>query len=181
VPAGRYRLAMSLVRAADGSPLEFGRGRTSLDLTEVEVRGREPSYTPATPDHAQLEALGLSVELLGYDLREAVVAPGSPLEVTLYWHALETPDKNYHTFVHLLDASGSIVAQSDGLPGDGELPALGWLPGEYLVDVRHLQLPFDLLDGMYGLGVGLYDPATGVRLGERVLLDTVVPVQASEE
>jgi hypothetical protein len=100
--------------------------------------------------------------------------------VTLHWHALETPDKDYHTFVHLLDAEGSIVAQDDGVPGDGELPSRGWLPGEYLVDHRVLQLPFDVADGVYTLGVGLYDPATGERLGERTLLDTVVTVQAGE-
>jgi hypothetical protein len=122
--------------------------------------------------------LGASVELTGYDLREAVRAPGSPLDVTLHWYALETPDRNYHSFVHLLDADGAIVAQHDSPPGEGEQPTLGWLPGEYLTDLHPLQLPTDLPDGTYRLGVGLYDPATGLRLGERVLLDTTVPVQA---
>jgi hypothetical protein len=118
------------------------------------------------------------VELLGYDLLDATYAPGSLLEVTLHWHALDTPDRDYHTFVHLLDAAGNIVAQDDGRPGGGELPTLGWLPGEYPVDHRVLQVPFDLGDGAYHLGVGLYDPVTGMRLGERILLDTVVSVGA---
>jgi len=113
-------------------------------------------------------------------MREAVRAPGSPLEVTLHWHALATPDGNYHTFVHLLDAEGQIVAQHDGSPGKGALPTLGWLPGEYLTDAHLLQLPFDLPDGVYRLGVGLYDPASSQRLGERLLLNTPVPVEANE-
>jgi 4-amino-4-deoxy-L-arabinose transferase-like glycosyltransferase len=178
VPAGRYRLVLSLVRAADGSLLELAPGQTSLDLAEVEVRGRESRFSPPSPAHVQPARLGSSVEFLGYDLLHAAYAPGSLLEVTLHWHALDTPDRDYHTFVHLLDAGGNIVAQDDGIPGDGELPTRGWLPSEFLVDHRVLQLPFDLDDGAYHLGVGLYDPATGVRLGERILLDTVVTVQA---
>jgi hypothetical protein len=177
-PAGRYRLALSLVRAADGSLLELAPGQTSLGLAEIEVRGREPQFSPSSPAHVQSAPLGASVELLGYDVLDAAYAPGSLLEVTLHWHALDTPDGAYHTFVHLLDMDGNIMAQDDGPPGDGGLPTRGWLPGEYLADHRVLQLPFDLSDGGYYLGVGLYDPATGVRLGERILLDMVVSVQA---
>ena len=43
-----------------------------------------------------------------------------------------------------------------------------------------LRLPQDLVDGEYRLGVGLYDPVTGVRLGDRVILDTPVPVSTGE-
>jgi 4-amino-4-deoxy-L-arabinose transferase-like glycosyltransferase len=174
---GRYRLALSLVRAADGEPVEVGRGRTSVDLAEVEVQGREHRFRPAAPQVPQQAQLGRSVELVGYDLPEAVLAPGSARPLTLYWHALATPDENYRAFVHLLDADGTTVAQADGVPGQGRLPALGWLPGEYLADPHALQLPFDLPEGGYRLEVGLYEPASGRRLGERVLLDTPLQVE----
>jgi len=114
--------------------------------------------------------------LAGYDLAESASAPGSPLEVTLYWHALQTPDKNYRVFVHLLDAQGQIVAQHDGTPGDGNLPALGWLPGEYLADTHRLALPTTLPVGEYRLLIGLYDPSTRQRLATPVTLDTPVIV-----
>jgi hypothetical protein len=120
------------------------------------------------------------VELTGYDLQEAVYVPGSLLEMTLHWHVLETPDRNYHTFVHLLDADGTILAQDDGPPGGGEIPMMGWLPGEYLTDPRTLRLPDVTADGEYRLGVGFYDPITGLRLGDRVILDTPVVVGAEE-
>jgi uncharacterized membrane protein len=178
VPPGRYRLTLSLVRAADGAPVETAGGQTTVELAEVEVLEREHTFLPTAPTHVQPVRLGASVELTGYDLREVPRAPGSPLEVTLHWYALETPDRNYHSFVHLLDAEGAIVAQHDGPPGEGEQPTLGWLPGEYVTDPHRLQLPTDLPDGTYRLEVGLYDPATGLRLGERILLDTLVPVQA---
>jgi hypothetical protein len=178
VPPGHYRLELSLVRIADGAPVEMKGGETSMDLATVEVQGREHFYWPTLPPFTQMTQFGPSVEFIGYDLRKVVRAPGSPLEVTLHWHALETPDRGYHTFVHLLNADGEIVAQHDGPPGEGELPALGWLPGEYLTDTHLLRLPFDLPDGVYRLGIGLYDPATGQRPGDRLLLDTPIPVKA---
>jgi hypothetical protein len=179
VPAGTYRLALGLVRA-DGSEAETSGRRTAVELGRIEVQGREPSFEATVPEHAQAARFGTSVELTGYDLREVVRAPGSPLELTLHWRALTTPDRNYHTFVHLLNVNGDILAQDDGPPGGRQVPVRGWLPGEYLKDDRLLRLPLDLADGEYLLGVGFYDPVTGVRLGERVILDTPVPVSAGE-
>ncbi len=180
-PSGRYRLALSLVRAAGGLPVETGRGRTSIDLAEIEVQARDHHYEPPAPAHVQAVQFGSAIELVGYDLAEAVYAPGSSLKVTLYWHAQQTPDRNYRVFVHLLDAEGQIVAQHDGAPGEGELPALGWLPGEYLVDIHRLALPPALPAGAYSLLVGLYDPVTRQRLGEPVFLDTPVIVSSGSQ
>jgi 4-amino-4-deoxy-L-arabinose transferase-like glycosyltransferase len=179
VPPGSYRLTLSLMRA-DGSEAEAARGQTEVDLGQIQVEGREYNFEPTEPEHAQVAQFGPSVEMIGYDLREVVRAPGSPLEVTLHWHALETPDRAYYTFVHLLDADGTILAQDDGPPGGGEVPMMGWLPGEYLTDARSLRLPTGLADGEYTLGVGFYDPVTGQRLGDRVILDTAVVVSAGE-
>lgn len=178
LPAGRYRLSLSLVRASDDRPVAVGTGRTSVNLPEVEVLGREHNLSAPAAQHAQHALLGESVELAGYDLGEGAAAPGSPVALTLYWHALATPDRSYRSFVHLLDAGGQIVVQDDGVPGKGALPTLGWLPGEYLADARALQLPASLPEGEYRLAVGLYDPVTGARLGERVVLDTVLQVAA---
>jgi hypothetical protein len=186
VPPGSYRLTVSLIRAADGLPAVTEDGDTAVDLTGIEVQGREHQYVSPAPAHVQAARLGSSVELIGYNLSEAAVAPGSALEVTLYWHALETPDKAYHAFVHLLDAKDKIVAQHDGPAGQGALPTLGWLPGEYLADPHVLTLPAGLPEGDYRLRVGLYDPATGQRLGgpihdgDRVLLDTPIFVKREE-
>ena len=129
-------------------------GRRPWIWPAMEVQGRRHHYEPPVPQHAQTGRLGSAVDLVGYDLSEAVVAPGSALEVTLYWHALETPDKAYHTFVHLLDANGKIVAQHDGPPGQRTLPTLGWLPGEYLADGHVLTLPIGLPEGRVSVGGG---------------------------
>jgi hypothetical protein len=152
-----------------------------VELGWIQVQGREPTFEPTEPEHVQVARFGTSVELRGYDMRDVARAPGSLLEMTLYWHALETPDRNYYTFVHLLDAGGDILAQDDGPPGGGQVPVRGWLPGEYVTDERSLRVPPDLADGEYRLGVGFYDPVTGVRLGERVILDTPIPVSAGDD
>ncbi len=176
VPPGQYRLALSLVRAADGQPLQPEHGPAAVEVGQVEVQGREHVYTPPTPQHAQVAPLGPSVELVGYDLSADTPAAGSPLEVILYWHALQTPAHNYHAFVHLLDAGGRIVAQHDGIPGEARLPTLGWLPGEYLADRHLLLLPADLPPGEYRLAAGLYQPVTWQRPAEPALLDAPVVV-----
>jgi 4-amino-4-deoxy-L-arabinose transferase-like glycosyltransferase len=176
VPPGRYRLTLSLVRDADGQPLP-AKGKTeTLDVGQVEVQGRVHEYTPPTPQHKQVAAIGASVELMGYDLGAGSLAPGSSVEVTLYWHALETPVDDYHAFVHLLDVDGNIVAQHDGVPGEGRLPTLGWLPGEYLADRHLLQLPTGLAPGEYRLAVGLYQPSSWQRPAEPVVLDVELEV-----
>ncbi len=180
VAPGTYRLGLSLVRAADGSLVEIGRGRTLVELAQIDVEGRSHEYWPPFTSHPLQVSFGSGVELVGYELREVARAPGSPLEITLHWHTLGTPERNYWAFAHLLRGEGEqaqIVAQHDGIPGDGRLPTLGWLPGEYLSDTHLLQLPFDLPDGTYYVGVGLYDPDANQRLGDRALLDTTVTVK----
>ncbi len=179
VAEGTYHLELSLIRAVDGSVLDVKPGRDQVELDQIEVKGRSHEYWPPTPSHPERITFGSSVELVGYELQEATRAPGSPLEITLQWHALETPDRSYRAFVHLLSGEGEqmqIVAQHDGIPGDGQLPTLGWLPSEYLIDTHLLQLPFGLADGTYYLGIGLYDPLTSQRLGERALLDATITV-----
>jgi hypothetical protein len=180
VPPGRYRLASSLVRAADGHPVESGRGQISVELGEIQVAGRQHSFEPPAIEHAQVAPLGTGVELAGYDLASPVATSRAPISLVLHWHALETPDRNYYAFVHLLDGDGNIVAQDDGPPGNGDLPTLGWLPGEYLSDPHILQIPFDLPPGTYRLAVGLYDPATRARLGDALVLSTAIQVAKDE-
>jgi hypothetical protein len=177
VSPGYYTLALSLVRAADGQPVEIKGGQTWVGLGDISVASREHNYEPPSPEYVQLVQLGTSVELVGYKLWATRPTPSSTLDVRLYWHALETPDKNYHSFVHLLDANDTIVAQDDGVPGAA---TLGWLPGEYLADDLIIQIPSSVPAGTYRLGVGLYEPATGLRLGERILLDTAIQVTGHE-
>jgi hypothetical protein len=82
----------------------------------------------------------------------------------LWWQALAPVDTDYTVFVHLLDTSGSIVAQGDGVPVDGRYPTSAWEVGESIIDPHSLILPPNLPDGEYRLVVGLYNPQDGSRL-----------------
>ena len=74
-------------------------------------------------------------------------------------------------FVHLLRPDGSLAAQSDSRPRDGEYPTYLWLPGETVSDTRSFTLP----GGDYVLEVGLYLPDSGERLGTAILYTSTVP------
>lgn len=115
--------------------------------------------------------LGDSVALRGYEMARDAAREGDELRLTLYWRALDFPRAEYSAFVHALDAAGAMVAQSDGPPAGA--PMWCWVPGEVAADTRLLAAP----PGTEAVGVGLYDPLTGVRLPvtppaeeERILL-----------
>ena len=78
--------------------------------------------------------------------------------MTLYWHALDFPRVEYSVFVHALDSAGENVGQSDGPPA--AVPMWCWIPGEVVADERTLDVSAEAVE----VGVGLYDPLTGVRL-----------------
>jgi hypothetical protein len=93
------------------------------------------------------------------------------LDVTLYWQAFQSMEKNYTAFVHLLDETGTLVAQQDRPPAG--YPTGVWHSGEVVVDPFTIELPPDLPPGTYRLQTGFYDPATLARLGEAADLGQV--------
>ena len=60
--------------------------------------------------------------------------------VTLRWQALRKPGGDYTAFVHVLDASGNLVAQQDGPPRQGSYPTSWWDAGEVVDDFHPLEL-----------------------------------------
>ncbi len=89
--------------------------------------------------------------------------PGGNVTIDLKWKATRSMDKNYVVFVHLYDASGRLVAQHDSQPQGGSRPTSTWSATRSVPDFHGLVLPRDAA-GPLSLRVGLYDPATGVRL-----------------
>lgn len=87
----------------------------------------------------------------------------TPLAVTFTWQAEATPQTDYQIFIHLIDSSGQVVAQTDGQPANWARPTTTWQPGETIID-RHALWPGALSGGQYTLIAGLYHPASGERL-----------------
>ena len=94
---------------------------------------------------------------------EGALRPGATLELTLLWHALSRQDRNWVTFVHLVDGSGTIVVDDDREPRDGAYPMVQWVAGDWIEARYVLALPANLPPGAYTLRVGLWDPATNRR------------------
>ena len=129
--------------------------------------------TVAHPSEATFDN---AIKLLGYDLTQDV--PQRGVRLTLYWKSLAQMDTPYSVFVHLLDGKGSLLSSADSMPGGGDLPTTGWIENEYITDTHAFTLPPDLSSGGYPIEIGLYDPASGVRLTtadgkDRVILTSV--------
>lgn len=102
------------------------------------------------------------LELIGWQWRQSQAA--DMLEVSLAWRALDRMPTGYTTFVHLLDATGQIVAQHDQPPGSVDNPTSRWAPGEEALTVHQLTLPPDADLGELVLRIGLYEPVSGLQL-----------------
>ncbi|MBK8987633.1 MAG: hypothetical protein IPM39_16405 [Chloroflexi bacterium] len=120
-----------------------------------------------TPTYPLTATFGPDIQLLGYDL-----AAGEPLDLTLYWQTQARTAVPYTVFIHVVDETGAIVAQRDVMPDNGRLPTTCWQPAEFISDGHSLTLD-GLPAGTYSLRLGLYDQATGERLGEPVILTTL--------
>jgi hypothetical protein len=119
---------------------------------------------PRAPTIKASVSLGDKVVLTGYDVPSGSWQPGGVIPLTLFWKRLTNLEEDYSVFVHLLDGSGQVVAQSDSSPAGGFSPTSDWNEGDEIVDRHGLLLPDNLPSGEYVLAVGMYLPATGVRL-----------------
>jgi hypothetical protein len=160
-PPGLYDVQVGWYDPATQERLPVGDG-SSLRLAVLPVDWTGTGAGLLAPLDVEFgTGAGSGIRLEGYRWQ---AGPGAnELEVTLRWRAAGHPQGDYQVFVHLL-AGDDLVGQGDGPPLDGRWPTLLWLPGLALDDVHRVPLPADLPAGRYDLLVGLYDPATGVRL-----------------
>ena len=103
--------------------------------------------TIVRPQLVQVQ-VGDAVRLIGH----ASTWEGDRLTVWLYWQALQGITEDHKVFVHATDASGDLLTQHDGQPGNEFSPTSRWLPGELVVDRHVLQpdaAPTQLYAGMY--------------------------------
>jgi hypothetical protein len=101
------------------------------------------------------------IRLLGYSITEY---EASEISFTLYWYAESTITNDLTVFVHMIDSSGDIVAQADGPPLHGYWPTSDWEPGIVVSDHHRLVHGIDTSREAYTIVIGLYDPASGLRV-----------------
>ncbi len=142
----------------------------------------EPPSMPHRPDLV----FGEAIRLWGYDIQveHSQVQPGEELPITLVWQDQVPMSSDYHVFLHLMDAAGRLLGQSDGAPAGWTRPTSTWRAGEFIVDEHTIPVPADAPAGVVYLWVGLYSPAGDGRLpvvgadadqsSQRALLDIIL-------
>jgi len=181
LPPGKYDLAVGLLNS-EQSRLEVD-GQDHVTLTPITTVDRPHNFESPSPQIPLTVNFSDRASLVGLDLPHMQINAGEMLPLTLHWQAIQTFDKNWTVFVHLVDDEGKIVSQQDQVPGAGQYPTTGWVPGEYLLDGYNLLIPPDTPPGRnaYWLEIGLYDandfsrlPVTeaGEFLNNHILLDS---------
>ncbi|GAB4536809.1 MAG: hypothetical protein Kow0063_22780 [Anaerolineae bacterium] len=108
------------------------------------------------PLHPRQVVLAGVMRLAGYDQGAASARPGEPVTISLYWQPQTEIEHNYSSYIHLVDETGRIIAQSDHQPGGVYYPTSSWRPGEVLRDSHTLSIPEDEVPGVYRLVTGMY-------------------------
>ncbi|MBW7884873.1 MAG: hypothetical protein H3C34_19980, partial [Caldilineaceae bacterium] len=133
-----------------------------VTLGTVSIRQRKGVFERPLPRQALPvpATVGTHVRLYGYEIEPHISGVAN---LRLYWEVVQPLLPPHHIFVHADAADGTTIAQQDGPPStvDGIAPTGTWQPGEFLTTVHAIELPAST---DFFLRVGLYDPATGVRL-----------------
>ena len=83
---------------------------------------------------------GDQLKLIGAEPKASLITPGNPVEIVLYWQAIAPIDRDYYTFVHLLDQNEIVEAQRLMMPGQGLWPTSqikvgDVIPSRYVIEV----------------------------------------------
>ena len=158
----------ALLWPAGGGLLALGEARDPLlqpylddgaQLMEADgVRLFRLAAAPALPDIAAAP-FGEFLTLRGVALVTRRPAPGGEMTLLSGWETGAGSERPLQIFVHLVDASGAIVAQWDGL---GALPG-SWQAGDFLLQSHRIAVPAG--SEARRLVIGVYDGATLERLG----------------
>jgi hypothetical protein len=150
---GAYELIAGVYDLVHRRPVTTASG----DGQQLVIRLKVPlPPDDRAPQILQTARFGNSIALTGQTLSPAE----GGLSLTLFWEATGAPTADYTAFVHVVDANGKIVAQSDGEPLQGSYPTSIWGPGERVVEQRTIAAP----PGTYQVYTGWYRNDTQERL-----------------
>jgi hypothetical protein len=160
--------------------LQIGQGDQWTTLATVQLDESRIESEPPSMQYAQAAQFGDLAQLLGYDLKSDALSPLRPLELTLYWRALNTEPLTtpYTVFTQILAPDGHLVAQHDAPPNP---PVTQWVPGQVVSDRHSINVVDPAYRGPATLIVGWYNSASVERLpvqggGDYVMLATPVRV-----
>ncbi|MCC6457400.1 MAG: hypothetical protein IT328_20765 [Caldilineaceae bacterium] len=159
LPTGSYEIVLQL--EADGSASPSSRIGTVTLASPTPPQLVEMIATNALFDD-EIYLAGYATALddqpqAATDGATPVLNAGDVARYQLYWQATKTPAENYHSYIHLIDATGHAIYQSDQLPGPWFRPPRAWDRYTLQQDTHRLRIPPDAPGGLYWPVVGLYE------------------------
>ncbi len=155
----------SLQRAAN--PALYAQLQTTVPLHVISIHGIDYAtiYQLPRPFAISSDAqFGDALRIRGFTIERTA----NRIILTPAWDVRAQPNGDYRVFVHLIAPDGQRVAQIDLAPGGDSVPLTAtWQPGQQIAVPLPLDLPTNLPSGTYQLVIGVYDPATNIRLALR--------------
>jgi len=130
-----------------------------LDALTVPPLAWPPELAHLPPPALPL-VFGERFALLGTELQTSPVPPGGTLRLITCWQVLKADSAPVVAFVHLTSNGQDMWGQYDWL----DVRAAGLQPGDRFVQVHVLPVKSETPAGLYHVQLGLYNPATLVRL-----------------
>jgi hypothetical protein len=161
-PARAYDISLTLFDVASGESMPasiIGQMRSPAPpVSESEMQGAPFRFG--------------DIHLVDYTLS----VDDQSLQLELVWGTAAAVNMDTRLFVHVIASDGDIAAQID--PPPGAYPMAMWGGGERIM--QSLTVPLDdVFDGVYTVRIGLYDPATFVRLPVRDATSDAIPDDAA--
>ena len=151
---GPYQLyvGVSDLIARKRIPLLSGGDSQLVKIFDISV-----SRDNRVPENSTDYNFGNMIMLNGYTLTPTT----DGLKMTFFWQAIDAPQIDYTTFIHVVNADDQIVAQSDLQPLNGKYPTSIWAPNEVIIDVRRITA---IPKGNYRIYMGWYRKDTFERI-----------------
>ncbi len=176
-PTQTWDMHLILYQEETGDRLPVQLDGVTVGNRLILTRLRIPGYPPSCPPEGRLTAeVHFGEEAV--TLTHASVVPGqSEDRVLLCWKALQTLPADYTVFVHLQNASGTLIGTGDGPPMQGAFPTSMWHPEDTILDVHYLISESENDEQGKRIAIGLYKPEDGSRL-PAYIGDTPIPDNA---
>jgi hypothetical protein len=147
---------LALVRPSFRPKLALGIGLVALAIaTLLPWLSIRPAYAypqplASVPESARFGPITFQagdgvLQLAGVQVppEQTTTPGGEPIEVTLFWQALEPVGQDYLSNVHVLGREMTSVGQVNRYPGGGMIPTSMWQPGQIWRDVYHVNVSRD--------------------------------------
>jgi 4-amino-4-deoxy-L-arabinose transferase-like glycosyltransferase len=161
--------------------LQIGQGDQWTTLATLQLDESRIEFDPPSIQHVQSAQFGDFAQLLGYDLKSEALSATRPLDLNLYWRAMNTAPitTSYTVFTQILAPDGHLVAQDDAPPNP---PTTQWVPGQIVTDRHAIKVVDPAYRGPATLISGWYNSATIERVpvqggGDYVTLTMPVRVE----